>query len=255
MSQNELPLDELLQAWEQNAAAPAHLLGTVSMSDAYLMQLELLAQRIGGGLIHTGWKIGQTAAAMRAERGESEPAPGFMVSINRRENGGALMLDGQSNWFLEPELALVLAHDLEGPDVTGEDVRAAVGGVASAFEIVQRRKGWEDRALQRSVNGSTAGYVIGPQSEYCPEIGEADDLVVQCTCDGATIAELRGGSVNDNPIETTAWLARFLHRHGHGLRAGQTILTGTYAGLLPVRSGQHWRATIGAFEPVILDTK
>ena len=27
--------------------------------------------------------------------------------------------------------------------------------------------------------------------------------------------------------------------------AGQVILTGTYAGLLPVEPGEHWRTTIG----------
>jgi 2-oxopent-4-enoate/cis-2-oxohex-4-enoate hydratase len=253
MSETPLPLDQLLAAWDNHEPAPSALVGQLRMADAYTMQAQLLARRIGDGQIHTGWKVGQTAAKMRAERGEEQPAPGFMVAKNRRENGGIVHTEGDTHWFLEPELALVLAHDLGGPDVDAEDVRNAVDGVASGFEIVHRRAGWDDRALQRAVNGSTAGYVIGPKSESCPTVAEVDELHVNCTCDGKSVASLRGGDVNDNPIETAAWLARFLDRHGLQLRAGQTILTGTYAGLLPVRPGQHWRATVGALDPVIID--
>ena len=81
---------------------------------------------------------------------------------------------------------------------------------------------------------------------------ELDDLRIVCSCDEKTIAQLRGGDANDNPLESTAWLARFLAAHGAALQAGQVILTGTYAGLLPVRPGERWSSKFGNLAEVEL---
>ena len=252
---SELPLEQTLAAWDGGQVAPVELHGNVSMADAYTMQMQVLTRRLDAGSRQTGWKLGQTNTQLRAERGEREPAPGFMLAENQRPSGSVLDTEGADNWFLEPELALILNSELRGADISADDVRAAVGGIASAFEVVRKRPGWEDRALLRSVNGSTAGYVIGAPTAGCPGAAELDDLRVLCCCGEQTIADLRGGDANDNPLESTAWLARFLDRHGAALLAGQVILTGTYAGLLPVRAGEHWHARAGELAQVELQVR
>lgn len=247
-------LDALLPAWSAHEPAPAALAGQVTMSQAYEAQVELLRRRVAEGFVHTGWKVGQTSAAMRAERGATEPAPGFMVAANALDSGANLPLRHGEKCFLEPELAIVMGSDLGGAEVTVDDVRSAAAGVASAFEIVRRFDGWSDLALQRAVNGSTAGYVLGPLQAQCPEAAELDDWQVRCTAGSEVLADVRGADANDNPLETTAWLVRFLARHQLALKAGQVVLTGTYAGLLPVAPGQAWRATVGPLAPVALQT-
>ena len=249
---SELPLEQILAAWDAGLEAPQELRGKVSMSDAYTMQLQVLARTVGAGHQHSGWKLGQTNTQLRAERGEHEPAPGFMLAENQRASGSDLNTEGSQDWYLEPELALILRSELRGAEISADDVRAAVGGVASAFEVVRKRVGWDDRALQRAVNGSTAGYAIGESTPGCPSAAELDDLRIVCSCDEKTIAQLRGGDANDNPLESTAWLARFLAAHGAALQAGQVILTGTYAGLLPVRPGERWSSKFGNLAEVEL---
>lgn len=249
---SESLLERTLAAWEGGQVAPPELCGQVSMADAYVMQLQVLGRRLDAGEQQSGWKLGQTNTQLRAERGEHEPAPGFMLAQNQRASGSELQTEGTENWFLEPELALILHSGLHGADIGADDVRAAVGGTASAFELVRKRAGWEDRALQRAVNGSTAGYVLGATTSGCPSAAELDDLRVVCSSGEKIAADLRGGDVNDNPLESTAWLARFLARHGAALQPGQVILTGTYAGLLPVRGGERWRSTVGELAAVEL---
>lgn len=254
MSTPEALLDTLLPAWNARQPAPESLIGQVSMADAYAAQVELLRRRIAEGAVHAGWKVGQTSAAMRAQRGATEPAPGFMLEANALDSGANLPVSDGEACFLEPELALIMQSDLGGAEVTVDDVRNATGGIASAFEIVRRFDGWADHALQRAVNGSTSGYVLGPIQDGCPEAAELDDWQVRCSAGSEVLADVRAADVNDNPLETTAWLVRFLARHQLALKAGQVVLTGTYAGLLPVSSGQAWRATVGPLAPVALQT-
>lgn len=244
-------VDTLLHAWETQSAPPSELIGNLAMDDAYAIQQSILTRCLEAGKVHSGWKVGQTSAAMRAERGEPEPAPGFMLAENERACGGTLVLD-DAQWFLEPELVLLTGESLSGPDVTAEDVRATVAGFAAGFELIRRQPGWDDRAVQRAVNGSTSGYVIGPSQPLSLLAKDVDDFRVECVCDDKVIASIRGGDVNDNAFETVAWLARFLHRYDRRLEAGHAVLTGTYAGLLPIERGQRWVCTIGTLDPVEL---
>jgi len=245
--------DRLLAAWEGGGPAPPDLAGTVDMGRAYEIQIEVLRRAVAGGRRHRGWKIGQTNTAMRAERGESEPAPGFLLAEDEREGGSSLELGGADDWYLEPELAVVLAAELRGPGITAERAREAVARVVAAFELVRRRPGWEDRALSRAVNGTTSGFVLGTGSRGCPEAAALDALPVGLACNGETKVSVRAGDVNDNPLASTAWLANFLAPHGESLRPGQVILTGSYTPLQALRPRQHWQATLGALGTAELD--
>ena len=254
MPESDQLLDTLLDAWRAGNGPPNELVGTVPMRDAYNMQLQLLDREVAAGRTHRGWKVGQTAASMRAERGEAEPAPGFLIGDADRSASPKLDIEGQSDWHLEPELALTLGTPLGAEEVTPEAAFEAVATACSAFELVHRKAGWEDRALQRSVNGTTSGFILGPQSERVPTPDEIDDARVIYARNDTRVGDLRGGDINDNPFQTLAWLATFLHRHGRRLEPGQVVLTGTYAGLVRITSGEHWQATIGSLDPVTLRT-
>ncbi len=245
-------LDTLLAAWNDGNDAPDALRGQVSMDEAYALQLALLNRHLNAAVAQGGWKLGQTNAALRAQRGETAPAPGFLLRENQVDAGTTLTLDGPDNWFIEPELVFVMGADLQGASVSADEVRAAVSHVAAGFEIVRTWQGWQDRALQRAVNGSTRGFVVGPVTAGCPDLQTLDDLRVLCRANNEVIADVRAGDVNDNPLKSTAWLVRFLSEHDFGLKAGQIILTGSYAGLVPLKPMQDWFAQIGELAPVTL---
>ena len=247
-------LTTLLDAWNNSQPAPKALHGTVTMDRAYALQMALRDRYSAEGRQQSGWKIGQTNAQMRAERGEHEPAPGFLLTSGQHVHDDSVPLTGPANWFIEPELALIMGRDLKGTDVSARDVQEAVEASACAFEIVRVWDGWKDRALQRAVNGSNAGFVLGPPSPGCVSPAEADELRVSCYCDNQLLADVRAADVNDNPLESTAWLARFLSRFDHGLLAGDIILTGSFAGLLPMQPGQTWATQISDHDAVRVRT-
>lgn len=245
---DDATLDALLAAYRSGAPQPEHMVGTLAMDDAYAMQVRLLRRLRGAGARHTGWKIGQTSTAMRAERGETQPAPGFLLADGAGDDGGATTLTGDGTWFLEPELAFVVGREIAGPGITQDMVADSLASMHPAFELVKRVPGWDDRALQRAVNATNAGYVLGPAWERKLNASKIDDIHVRLVCDGAEIASIRGGDVNDNPLQSTAWLANYLEALGESLQPGQVILTGSYTALLPLEPGQSWRAWIGAGE-------
>ena len=74
------------------------------MDEAYALQL-VLNRHLNAAVAQGGWKLGQTNAALRAQRGETAPAPGFLLRENRVVRV-QLTLDGPDNWFIEPELVL-----------------------------------------------------------------------------------------------------------------------------------------------------
>jgi len=254
MSDFDSHCQRLFAAFDAGEPAPADLIGRLSDDEAYQAQVMMLKRRVGAGHKHIGWKIGQTNRQMREERGEHQPAPGFLLRADRHEDGYELAMGGADNWYLEPELAVCLGEDLAISGVTDKEVQGAIETVAPAFELVRTIKSWSDRALLRAVNGATSGIVLGEGLSAAVSCDELDDLRIRLVVDGSEYADVRGGDVNDNPLESIAWLANYLGGLGEQLKAGQIILAGSYAGLVPMSPGQAWTATIGNYGSVSLTT-
>lgn len=248
--------ERLLAAWEAGEDAPPELAASLDMADAYRVQMAVLERRRAEGHAQSGWKIGGTLHAMRAGRGETTPALGFLLAGNGRESGDRVHLGGAGDWFLEPELAFVMGSGLHGPGVTPEQVRTAVGAVAPAMELVRQPETFRALAPRRALNLTTAGYVLGPAVPGCPDRTALDDLRASALCgsaagDGEAVAHARLGDVGDNPLDSVAWLVETLAGLGQGVEAGQVVLTGSLSPLLPLRPGEHWRVEldgVGAVE-------
>ena len=245
----------LSSAWESGGPVPVDLAGQVTGDDVYRLQLRTLDRVLAKGARQAGWKVGQTNRALREERGESMPAPGFLLETDRHASGVQLELGDGDPWFLEPEMAVLLASDLAGPGVTQEQARSAVQAVAPAYELVRPPRAWPDRDLVRAVNGATHGFVLGDARPVSLDAAQLDDMRVSLALDGVPFGEVRGGDVIDNPLDTLAWLANYLGSLGSGLLAGHVLLTGTYMGLVPMEAGQRWSASVGDFGTVELLTR
>ena len=148
---------------------------------------------------------------------------------------------------VEPELAFVLAADLpaRAQPYSDAEVDQAVGSVHAALEICASR--YLDHAglpfAEMLADGLVnSGLWIGP-ALAAPEAaafelnwqveGEAASSKPALHPDGAARAPLY-------------WLANFLRERGLGLRAGQAVITGSYAGVLTLPLGKSVRFSYGA---------
>lgn len=140
---------------------------------------------------------------------------------------------------VEPELAFVLAKDLpprEQP-YTEAEIDAAVGAVHAALEICASR--YEDHSGLPFPEMLADGLVnnglwLGPELA-APEAASFE-LSWQAGDQPAKKAQAK--HPNGHPRAPLYWLANFLSERGLGLKAGQAVITGSYAGVLTVPAGQ-----------------
>lgn len=239
--------DELYQALLQRApiAPLTEREPAMSIEDAYRIQQRMVARRLEAGETVIGKKIGVTSRAVQQMLDVHQPDFGWLLSGMRVDDGGTVHLDTMIAPRAEGEIAFLLKRDLMGPGVTVADVLAATEGVIACFEIVDSRiRDWKIR-IQDTVadNASCGALVLGdrlvdPRKVDLALCGMVIEKNGEVECTGAGAAAL------GHPANCVAWLANTLGRLGIGLKAGELILSGSLANLVPVVSGDLLKVSI-----------
>lgn len=137
---------------------------------------------------------------------------------------------------VEPELAFVLGHDLpprEAP-YTADEVMAAVASAHLALELIDSR--YTDRgslSFEESLADSLVnqGLLLGPAVDLAKARGASMlRITVRQAVDGELLSKHDGRHPDGAPCDPLVWLANHLRTQGSGLRAGQAVITGSYAG-------------------------
>lgn len=185
-----------------------------------------MAERLGA-LPPDGFKIGATAAPMRAYLGLDAPLAGFVraADLGPRHRFAAFHRPG-----VECEIALRLASDLPPGPTTREAAAAAVGAAMAAIEIVDDRYG-DLRAL--GVPMLAADRVFHAAGSLGPECAEWRGLDLsalggELRVDGALRGEGPGSALMGEPLAALAWLAESECAAAFGgLKAGQVVFLGS----------------------------
>ena len=108
---------ELWAAMQEGRHMPKEWMGRLSLDQAYRVQLALLALYEAAGERQAGWKVGLTAAAMRAQWNIHEPCFGFLLESGNKASGHAFRFDSLIAPGFENELCLRIGTRLAGPGV------------------------------------------------------------------------------------------------------------------------------------------
>ncbi|HWL45245.1 MAG TPA: 2-oxo-hepta-3-ene-1,7-dioic acid hydratase [Ilumatobacter sp.] len=231
----------------------------MTIADAYAVQDAWLAIRLGRGERVVGHKIGLTSRAMQAAMRIDTPDSGFLTDAMDFPAGAVLDAGRFCDPKLELELAFRLAEDLDGSDLTVDDVLDATEYVVPAVELIAARTHRVDPASGRprtvvdtiADNAADAGIVCGPvpigprerDLRWVGAIGSRNGTVEE--------TGLAAG-VLDHPARGIAWLARRYGEHGtQRLRAGDIVLAGSFTRPIDVRPGDQFRfdyGPLGTFE-------
>ena len=218
----------------------------ITIEDAYGIQQRMISRRLEKGERIIGKKIGVTAKAVMNMLGVDQPDFGYMLDGMAYSEGESIPMDTLIQPRAEGEIAFVMRKDVMGPGLTGADILAATEGVMACFEIVDSRiKDWKIK-IQDTVsdNASCGVFVLGDQLVDPRKV----DLV---TCgmilekNGDIVGTGAGAATLGNPVNAMVWLANTLGRLGIGLKAGDVVLSGSLAALIPVQAGDNLRVTIG----------
>jgi 2-keto-4-pentenoate hydratase len=239
--------ERLRAAYRSGPVAPLRdALEPGDVAGAYAVQEANTAVWLAEGRRLVGRKIGLTAKAVQAQLGVDQPDYGALFDDMAIPSGGTLDPARVIQPRAEAEVALVLAADLHGPNVTAEDVAAATEYVVAAIEIVDSRIADWKITLADTVadNGSSAFFVLGEKRTpltgldlfTCGMAMEVDDTIVSVGAGAACLG---------HPLNAAAWLARTVP-----LRAGDLVLTGALGPMVAINPGQRIRATIGGLGAV-----
>jgi 2-oxopent-4-enoate/cis-2-oxohex-4-enoate hydratase len=217
----------------------------LTIDDAYRIQQRVNARRIEAGERIIGRKIGVTSQVVMDMLGVYQPDFGMLTDAMLFEEGEAITAASLIHPRAEGEIAFVLKHDLRGPGLTAADVLAATAGVMACFEIVDSRiRDWKIR-IEDTVadNASCGAFVLGNRVVDPREI----DLVgcaMKLEKNGEVVTTGLGAAALGNPLEAVAWLANTLGQLNESLKAGEVVLSGSLAAMVPVAGGDSLHVSI-----------
>ena len=220
---------------------------SITIDDAYRISLRLLERRKAEGEKVIGKKIGVTSKPVQDMLGVHQPDFGFLLDTMHVPDGATLSLEGHK--LIQPraegEIAFVLKKDLQGPGVTEKDVLAATDYVSPCFEIVDSRiRDWKIKIQDTVADNASCGVFVLGNARVKPDALDLAAVKMEIRKNGAPAAAGTGAAVQGHPATAVAWLANTLGRYGIPFKAGEIILSGSLAPLLPAVAGDRFEMTL-----------
>jgi len=176
-----------------------------------------------------------------------QPDFGFLLDSMAYPDGATVSL-AQARLIqprAEGEIAFCLKQDLHGSNLTREDVLDATDWVAPCFEIVDSRiHNWEIRIQDMVADNASCGVFTVGSLHTTPRSLDLAAVRMDLRRNGQLVCSGLGSAVQGHPAEAVAWLANTLGRFGIPFRAGELILSGSLAALVPVETGDAFSMQI-----------
>jgi 2-oxopent-4-enoate/cis-2-oxohex-4-enoate hydratase len=240
--------DELYAALkEQRTLAPlTERFDDITVEDAYHISQRMLELRLESGEQVVGKKIGVTSKPVQEMLGVFQPDFGFLTDAMVFEDGADISI---AEHLIQPraegEIAFRLKADLQGPGVSEADVLKATESIMPCFEIVDSRiDDWKIKIQDTVADNASCGvYVLG-RNEVDPRDFDLPRLHMTIWKNDEFNSEGLGSAVQGNPLTAVAWLANTLGEFNIPFKAGEVILSGSLAPLIPVVAGDKMRLEI-----------
>lgn len=219
---------------------------TISLEQAYEIQLAYVEQKKQAGHKVIGKKIGATSKAIQNMFNVNQQDYGHLFDYMLYKSGDTINIDQLIQPKVESELAFVLKEDIKGPNITPLDVLLAIDYIVPAFEIIDSRiADWRIKFEDTvSDNGSSGLVVLGEQRLSIYDI-DLTTIGLNTYQNGELIEMGTGSNVLGSPINSAVWLANALQQFNVPLLAGEVILTGAFTSALPIKKGDHFKAAFG----------
>ena len=250
MEQNKITAygDELYQALvEGRTLEPfTNREADITIEDAYGIQQRMIARRIEAGEKVVGKKIGVTSKVVQNMLNVHQPDFGWLLSGMVYNEGETIPMSTLIQPKAEGEIAFLMKSDLMGPGVTGADVLAATEGVMACFEIVDSRiHDWKIKIQDTVADNASCGVFVLGDKLVDPKDVDLSTCGMVLEKNGEIVGTGAGAAALGSPVNAVAWLANTLGRLGIPLKAGDIVLSGSLAALIPVKAGDSLRVSIG----------
>ena len=217
------------------------------IEDAYAVGQLVTDIKVAHGRVIKGHKVGLTSRAMREATGATEPDYGTLFDNWFLDEGSQLSMSRMNRPLVEIELVFVLKDDLGGASVNAIDVVRATDFVTPAIEVVDTRydKRGKPGVIDSISDAASCGFIMiggNPVSLNDIDVRHVGGALYK---NGEVVESGTAAAVMGNPVNSVAWLARKLHEFGVEMRAGHSILSGSFIRIHPIRAGETFVADFG----------
>ena len=208
---------------------------SLTSEQAYAVSNEVSRLRAARGETIVGYKVGCTSPGIQQQLGIDDPVFGYLVASESWPSGTSLAPQQFSELAIEGELAVRLATDLKANAANLAELTMAVAAVFPVIELHNFVfRGPQPSAPELIANNAIhAGYLY-PTSSQTQQTLDVHPGTLRIEVDGQELAIVEGEQLTATVISSLRWLSKELARTGSGLKAGQTVLCGSVADLLPV---------------------
>ena len=214
----------------------------LTVADGYEIQRLSVARRLRRGERCIGTKLGFTSRAKMQQMGLDQIICGRLTSSMLVEDGGSLSLSGLIHPRAEPEIALLMKHDLSGP-VTLPGAMAAVEAIACAIEIIDSR--YEDFKFTLpdviADNTSCCRLVVGGWRKPDFDFGNLG-MVLQFN--GRPVGIGSSAAIMGHPARALVAISHLLGEQGRKVKAGSVVMLGSPMAAQPLAPGMHVQAEV-----------
>ena len=159
--------------------------------------------------------------------------------------------------LIEPEIAFVLAHDMpsRATPYTDEEIRASIGATHFVIELLGSRYANKPAATQGEILAdayNNYGLWVGPTVDGIFE-KQLETLHVKISSPDGVIMDQDRPHPSGDPLKAYSWLVNFLSSRGEGLRKGEIVTTGSYAGVVDAPIGKTVRVELGGIGVVEIE--
>jgi 2-keto-4-pentenoate hydratase len=191
-----------------------------------------------------GLKIATTTKVMQALMGIDHPCGGLIFARRIHASPAAIDRSRFLHLVIECELAVRIGRDLPLRDKPYDraEVRAAVGAVMPAYELIEDRNAVYKETMATSLiadNAWNGGIVLGPETQVPADL-ELNGLNGRLLANGAE----KGSGKTDDPMGALAWVANLGAKRGFALKAGMVVITGSLIPTLPIAENERFAFSI-----------
>ncbi|MDF0726502.1 fumarylacetoacetate hydrolase family protein [Cytobacillus sp. S13-E01] len=199
----------------------------LSFAKAYSIQEKLIHRRELDGARTIGLKLGLTSKAKQQMMGVHEAIYGYLTDDMLALEWEPIEFNQLIHPKAEPEIAFFIAEDLEGTNITGEDVIRVTKYVAPAIEIIDSRYKDFKFTLADVIadNCSSSRFVIGSKWMSPTDLDLAN-LGMVMSKNGEVTQVGASAAVLGHPATSVAWAVNKLGEVGKGIKKGDIILSG-----------------------------
>ncbi|KSU63321.1 4-oxalocrotonate decarboxylase [[Bacillus] enclensis] len=199
----------------------------LSFEEAYSIQEKLIERRQRDGARKIGLKLGLTSKAKQQMMGVHEAIYGHLTDDMLGLEWEPLDFSAFIHPKAEPEVAFFIEKDLEGTNVTAEDVLRVTKFVAPAIEIIDSRYLNFKFTLADVIadNCSSSKFLIGSKW-MSPKDLDLGQLGMVMSKNGQVVQTGSSAAVLGHPATSVAWAVNKLGEAGKGIKKGEVILSG-----------------------------